>query len=68
MQWDGQAHNHFMELVIISLAFLIKCPKIHIKLRTTTRLTDKKKIIKNNNNPLASMFVYESNVITHHKI
>ena len=69
MQWGGQAHNHFMEIVIISLIFLIKCPNIHIKLRTATHQRDKKKknIIKNYNNQLASTLVYESNVITHHK-
>ena len=31
MQWDGQAHNHFMAIVLLHLAFP---PKIHLKLCT----------------------------------
>ena len=55
--------------IIISLAFLMKCSKIYIKLRTTTRLRQQKKnlkkiiIIKK----ISSILVYESNVITHNK-
>ena len=40
MQWDGKAHNHFMVIVQMHLAF---SPKIHIKVCTNVYYTPETK-------------------------
>ena len=61
MQRDGKAHNHFMAIVLLHLAFH---PKILIKVCTKCLLYawDKQKIITNVMNHFFLNLLYEWNV------